>query len=512
MILNRIEPGTACKIRESGKQGSVKKIYFYPTKFEIEFPDGHIAHYSSKDIEFDEIKQKPVHQKLSKIPEYGLDQSWSVWSPFEGESFLRYHFSTTKEIMWKMLTSLETYNVWFFGIQRSLPVLEKERYVHKYSFNELEMKPGSSFKIRSRTVAPYFECRIMTLEKEKKFGFTFQNLPFLTEYIEFTIEETEAGVWVNCDRKSIGPSSFLHQLNWNEKSAIFTNLDKIIPKVDFTKSKSEEIKNNSSDEKNVSVGGYESLSAEAKVLFLVNKGLDGDMEVINSEANKVLRGKTKAMIVKINRGTIERPPMPEIPTGESAPVNSGGGIESLSKDEQIAYLVNKGLDGDMDSVNKFENRVLRGKAKAMIVKINRGTVERPPMPEIPTSGSAPVNSGGGIESLSKDEQIAYLVNKGLDGDMDSVNKFENRVLRGKAKAMIVKINRGTIERPPMPELSSSNSEVTETVPSETEETMILRLVNSGIEGNMDEINKLDNRVMRGKIKAAIMKAKRGIKK
>jgi len=78
--------------------------------------------------------------------------------------------------------------------------------------------------------------------------------------------------------------------------------------------------------------------------------------------------------------------------------------------------------------------------------------------------------------------------------------------------MIVKINRGTIERPPMPELSSSNSEVTETVPSETEETMILRLVNSGIEGNMDEINKLDNRVMRGKIKAAIMKAKRGIKK
>ncbi len=134
------------------------------------------------------------------------------------------------------------------------------------------------------------------------------------------------------------------------------------------------------------------------------------------------------------------------------------------------------------------------------------------MPEIPTSGSAPVNSGGGIESLSKDEQIAYLVNKGLDGDMDSVNKFENRVLRGKAKAMIVKINRGTIERPPMPELSSNNSEATKTVPSETEEAMILRLVNSGIEGNMDEINKLDNRVVRGKIKAAIMKAKRGIKK
>ena len=100
----------------------------------------------------------------------------------------------------------------------------------------------------------------------------------------------------------------------------------------------------------------------------------------------------------------------------------------------------------MDSVNSNQSKVIRGKVKAMIVKINRGSVERPPMPEINNASSAP-SAAGGIESLDNDQQVAYLVNKGLDGDMDSVNNFDNKVLRAKAKAMIVKINRGSVERP-----------------------------------------------------------------
>ena len=46
----------------------------------------------------------------------------------------------------------------------------------------------------------------------------------------------------------------------------------------------------------------------------------------------------------------------------------------------LSYLVNKGLDGDMDAVNACEDRMVRAKAKAMIVKVGKGTVERPPMP------------------------------------------------------------------------------------------------------------------------------------
>ena len=146
----------------------------------------------------------------------------------------------------------------------------------------------------------------------------------------------------------------------------------------------------------------------------------------------------------------------------------------------------------------------------MSVKINRGSVERPVMPSIDAPPTIDANTSGGFDSLSKDDKVAYLVNKGLDGDMDTVNNCEDKIIRGKAKAMIVKINRGSVERPAMPSIDSqpqaqSNEE------SETDEQKIERLIAKGLEGDMDEINTLDDKVMRGKIKAAIVKAKRASK-
>ena len=130
------------------------------------------------------------------------------------------------------------------------------------------------------------------------------------------------------------------------------------------------------------------------------------------------------------------------------------------------------------------------------------------MPEINNVSSAPPASGG-IESLDNDQQVAYLVNKGLDGDMDSVNNFDNKVIRAKAKAMIVKINRGSVERPPMPEIiDTQEQEELATSKAETDEELINRLVAEGLDGDMEEINKLENKVIRGKIKAAIVKEKR----
>ena len=66
------------------------------------------------------------------------------------------------------------------------------------------------------------------------------------------------------------------------------------------------------------------------------------------------------MIVKIKERSIERPPMPEVTTSESA---SSGGVESLSKEDQIAYYVNSGLDGDMDSVNNLKIKFCVAKLK-----------------------------------------------------------------------------------------------------------------------------------------------------
>ena len=44
--------------------------------------------------------------------------------------------------------------------------------------------------------------------------------------------------------------------------------------------------------------------------------------------------------------------------------------------------------------------------------------------------------------------------------------------------------------------------------SESEDEMIERLVAAGVGGDMEEINALESRVLRGKIKAAIVKEKR----
>ena len=52
------------------------------------------------------------------------------------------------------------------------------------------------------------------------------------------------------------------------------------------------------------------------------------------------------------------------------------------QEKLIAELVNKGLDGDMDSVNACEDKIIRAKAKAMIMKVKKGTVERPEMPTV----------------------------------------------------------------------------------------------------------------------------------
>ena len=353
---------------------------------------------------------------------------------FESRSVVKHHFSTTKPIMWEMLTSLNLYNIWFYGIQRSLPLLEMERYVHKYSFSKMKIEPGAFFKIRPMTIAPWFKCRIMTVEK-KKFGFTFKTNPFNEEYVQFKIDDASRGIWLTCTRTSKGIFSLLSQFNWDNKSKILQELDRVVPRTFENTSFTQELEQETSDR-----GGFDNLSKEEIVAYLVNKGMDGDMDVVNAHEDKVARGKAKAMIVKIKRGAAEKPKMPEIKE-RSDSQKSSGGIEALSKEDMVAYLVNKGMDGDMDVVNAHEDKVARGKAKAMIVKIKRGAAEKPKMPEIKERSDSQKSSGG-IEALSKEDIVAYLVNKGMDGDMDVVNAHEDKVARGKAKAMIVKIKRG----------------------------------------------------------------------
>ena len=142
----------------------------------------------------------------------------------------------------------------------------------------------------------------------------------------------------------------------------------------------------------------------------------------------------------------------------------------------------------------------------MLVKIKKGIVERPPMPEV--SFAPQSNSSTNSAELTPEQIFAIAVNKAVEGDMEAVNAIDDKVTRGKAKALLVKIKRGTAEAPPMPDLSAPNNEPIISEESETDEQLMERLIAEGLKGNMEEINSLDNKVLRGKIKAAIVKAKR----
>ena len=501
--LNQIELGTACIIKASGQPATLQRIFHYPTKYLVKTEDGEFQHYNTHEILFDGYERSKTSLSIPEVPFDGVGSSFAVWVPFQAETQIEHHFLSSKEIVWEMITSLEMYNTWFTGIQRAIADVESDRYVHKFSFDKLDLKPGAFFKIRPATIAPWFKCRIITVEKEKEFGFDFQMSPFYSEYISFVLEESKNGVFVTCNRFSTGLFSFLALLGWNKKkSRILQRLSEITPTIEI----------NDDNES----GDSESDSPELRlynVAVIVNKALDGDMGPINDTSDVITRGKAKAMLIKIKRGTATRPAIPDKVDSSVANSATSGSVktgqsktsqEKISKDDMIALAVNKALDGDKSAIDGLEDKVVRAKSKALIMKIQKGVAERPPMPDV----SATESSADTSNELTPEQIISIAVNKALEGEMEPIDSIENKATRGKAKALLVKIKRGSAEAPPMPDTSEKSSAQDATTGSEDESQLMERLIAAGINGEMEEINALDNKVLRGKIKAAIVKEKR----
>ena len=200
------------------------------------------------------------------------------------------------------------------------------------------------------TIAPWFTCRIMTIEKESEFGFTFKTTPLTTEYIQFSIRETDFGVWVTCRRKSKGLLSIINQMNWQEKSEILQHLDKIVPKVNFGDTDTEDSIGGTSE---IAFGGFG--SRQDYIDYGINMGMQDNMDYVNGIPEKPIRGMVKAGIVKAKRTGIV-PNCPEKSSGEISASSEASGVDALSKDDMVAYLVNKGLDGDMDEINELAKR------------------------------------------------------------------------------------------------------------------------------------------------------------
>ena len=372
-------------------------------------------------------------------------------SPFESETFIRHNYSASIETVWQAVSNLSSYNYWFTGISRILPVVESDRYVHKYSFDQFNFAPGSLLSIKNRGPYPLGKGMIASAVPNKKLEMVLQYNPLHKEFVTFNLQSHSEGTSLSLTRKSTGPFSFLSVWGFDsKKSKILDNLGYLIPEANITEQK---VSDQITDKADTSDSLFEDRNLMAA--YLVNKTLDGDNDIIKSTPDVYARGKAKALLIKINKGTAERPAMPEVganpASNEPADQNkSTAKPATLSKDDIIATVVNQALDGNEAPLNELTDKVLRAKSKSLIMKINKGTAERPAMPETNISS----------------------------------NNIDNPVK--------TKLNNSTKEK----------------VNTESEADLIERLVADGIKGNMEEINTLENKVLRGKIKAAIVKAKR----
>ena len=448
-------------------------------------------------------------------------------SPFESETFIRHDYSASIETVWQAVSNLSSYNYWFTGITRILPVVESDRYVHKYSFDQFNFAPGSLLSIKNRGPYPLGKGMIASAVPNKKLEMVLQYNPLHKEFVTFNLQSHSEGTSLSLTRKSTGPFSFLSVWGFDsKKSKILDNLGYLIPESDITEQK---VSDQSTDKHDTSDNLFEDRNQMAA--YLVNKTLDGDNNIIKSTGDVYARGKAKALLIKINKGTAERPAMPDVGSAQASNQaadqdKSAVKPSALSNEDIIATVVNQALDGDEGPLNELTDKVLRAKSKSLIMKINKGTAERPAMPD---EGSAPASNQAADQdksavkpsALSNEDIIATVVNQALDGDEGPLNELTDKVLRAKSKSLIMKINKGTAERPAMPDSNSSSANnsdgsvetqldnsIKEIINEESEGDLIKRLVSEGIKGNMEEINSLENKVLRGKIKAAIVKAKR----
>ena len=107
-------------------------------------------------------------------------------------------------------------------------------------------------------------------------------------------------------------------------------------------------------------------------------------------------------------------------------------------------------------------------------------------------------------SSDTEKTIIQLVLKALDGDAECINNIDDRILRSKAKAALFKAKKD----PDSYREKNSNKFGSESKDSSATDDPIVKFVLMGLDGDMDQINAIEDRVMRGKIKAALVKAKK----
>jgi len=361
---------------------------------------------------------------------------FSYYTPFYAESIVTHEYLSSPESVWKSLTNLDSYQSWFPKINRLLPDGDTDRYVHRFSFDKFSLLPGARLLLRPNSWSPFYKSRVVVVDKNEKIAFDLKLNPLYREYVDFSLKAEPYGTSVVCRRISRGLFSIFSLWGFSSsKYKILENLGFFILS-DIKKDNDTDIGSTDST--------TPSLSREAIIAQSVQAGLEGNMDLINAIPDKPTRGLAKATLIQTKRkgGVLPenlKEALSEVPSVDNTIKQTSGGV-FVTQEERIAYLVNLALDGDDEPLNAESDKVIRGKAKAMIVKIKRGSIDRPPMP-MTSAQATPLTVSTATNQESEEELISRLVKDGVGGSMDEINSLDNKVLRGKIKSAIIREKR-----------------------------------------------------------------------
>ncbi|MBF88543.1 MAG: hypothetical protein CMG75_02605 [Candidatus Marinimicrobia bacterium] len=420
------------------------------------------------------------------------------------------------EIIWKHLMDMSSYRLWYPWVHR-LKVTndDADRWVHKHSLLKYKIEVGSIFNIQPFFGAPFNRCRFITIDPHKKLVLEMCFFPFNKEIVTFNLLHYKNCVELSYSSTSNSMLNFMTALmfSWNGKK-VLQNFNAIIPDIDY--------RQKTSDEPTSTIQfTFDDNFINALIFKSYNEGVD----ILNVISEKIVRAKAKSGLVKAKRAG--SPPhassehldlVNQFLSGGSPPSSNIIPETSTTPDVPEEILINqyilKGLDGDMDTINGIEDRILRGKVKSAIVKAKR-TGERPETPaETPDLGSEISSESSAIkDSISKEDDetiINSYVLKAMNGDEEAVASIKDRILRAKVKSAIVKAKKsGRI-----PEIQPGTKKIKSTDVSAGDSSeqppkdIINQAVQAALNGNMDLINGIDDRVNRAKAKSALAKAKR----
>ena len=163
MSLHQIQTGTQVTVRSTGDVGSIKEVYYFPTMYKVEFDNGAVEKFTTHEIEIEGVSlAKPGIIEEATLKKLRSGKSFEV-------SLLNVKTVVWQEIkgdisdVWKRLISLKDYHLWYPGIQRMLPLNDMGRFVHHYSFDRFDLRPGSYVRTRNRALFPFLNGRIMIL-------------------------------------------------------------------------------------------------------------------------------------------------------------------------------------------------------------------------------------------------------------------------------------------------------------------------------------------------------------